>query len=264
MARPTFSVPICPDIAAFSRSVSAGGSQDIATEQLNGEWFDGKALFYVRGETLGFAIPSGTVAIVEAEPYPGRDRNLVIARHQGNVLARRLLKAPGSPGISLAAQTPDPRTPRPTMTYDESKVQLFRIVGAIFTDMAPPSGGGEATAINTVQELGQIEVSYRVREDSAVPLALPGQIILGGAELTPSELNTWEGKLVAVTLADGTSIFKRVGASLSGNLAHLRQFETIGGLGASMVVATEVLDGAASVPAMVSARRVLGVLYDQT
>lgn len=263
MVRPAFSVPICPDIAAFSRSVSTGGSQEIATEQLNGEWFDGKALFYVRGETLGFAIPSGTVAIVEAEPYPGRDRNLVIARHQGNVLARRLLKAPGSLGISLAAQSPDPRTPRPTMTYDESKVRLFRIVGAIFTDMAPPSGGGEATAIDTVQELGRIEVAYRVREDSAVPLALPGQIILGGAELTPRELNTWEGKLVAVTLADGTSIFKRVGARLSGSLAHLRQFETIGGLGASMVVATEVLDGAASVPTMVSARRVLGVLYGQ-
>lgn len=264
MARPTFSVPICPDIAAFSRSVPTGGSQDMATEQLNGEWFDGKALFYVRGETLGFAIPSGTVAIVEAEAYPGRDRNLVIARHQGNVLARRLLKAPGSLGISLAAQTPDPRTPRPTMTYDESKVRLFRIVGALFTDMAPPSGGGEATAIDTAPELGRIEVAYRVREDSAVPLALPGQIILGGAELTPSELDTWEGKLVAVTLDDGTSIFKRVGASLSGNLAHLRQFETIGGLGSSMVVATEALDGTASAPTMVSARRVLGVLYDQT
>lgn len=262
MARPTFSVPICPDIAAFSRSVPIGGSQDMATEQLNGEWFDGKTLFYVRGETLGFAVPSGAVAIVEAEAYPGRDRNLVIARHQGNVLARRLLKAPGSLGISLAAQTPDPRTPRPTMTYDESKVRLFRIVGAIFTDMSPPSGGGEATAINMVPELGRIEVAYRVREDSAVPLALPGQIILGGEELTPSDLNEWEGKLVAVTLDDGTSIFKRVGARLPGSLAHLRQFETIGGLGSSIVVATEALYEVTSLPAMVSARRVLGVLYD--
>lgn len=264
MARPTFSVPICPDIAAFSGSAPAGASQEIATEQLNGEWFDGKALFYVRGETLGFAVPAGAVAIVEAEAYPGRDRNLVIARHQGNVLARRLLKAPGSLGISLAAQTPDPRIPRPTLTYDESKVRLFRIVGVIFTDMAPPSGGGEATAIDTTPELGRIEVAYRVREDSAVPLALPGQIILGGAELLPSELNTCEGKLVAVTLNDGTSIFKRVGARLSGSLDHLRQFETIGGLGSSMVVATEMLDDGASLPVMVSARRVLGVLYDQT
>jgi hypothetical protein len=31
-----------------------------------------------------------------------------------------------------------------------------------------------------------------------------------------------------------------------------------------MVVATEMLDGAAGVPTMISARRVLGVLYDQT
>lgn len=263
MARPKFSVPICPDIAAFSRSVPTGGSQDVASEQLSGEWFGGKALFYVRGETLGFAVPSGAVAIVDAEAYPGRDRNLVIARHQGNVLARRLLKAPASLGISLAAQTPDPRIPRPTMTYDESKIRLFRIVGAIFTEMAPPSGGGEATAIDTVPELGRIEVAYRVREDSAVPLALPGQIILGGAELTPSELNAWEGKLAAVTLDDGTSIFKRVGARLPGSLAHLRQFETVGGLGSSIVVATEALDRAARLPAMVSARQVLGVLYEQ-
>ncbi len=263
VAQPTFSVPICPDIAAFSRSLPAGGSQDMPTEQLNGEWFDGKALFYVRGETLGFAVPSGAVAIVEAEAYPGRDRNLVIARHQGNVLARRLLKAPGSLGISLAAETPDPRIPRPTLTYDESKVRLFRIVGVIFTDFAPPSGGGEATAIEMAPELGRIEVAYRVREDSAVPLALPGQVILGGAELTSSELNEWEGKLVAVTLDDGTSILKRVGARLPGNLAHLRQFETIGGLGSSIVVATEAPFEVTNLPAMVSARRVLGVLYDQ-
>lgn len=122
ITRPSFSVPICPDIAAFARSMPAGGSQDTASEQLDEGWFEGKALFYVRGDTLGFSIPSGTIAIVEAEPYPGRDRNLVIARHQGNVLARRLVIASGSLGVSLAALTPDPRTPRPTMTYDDSKV----------------------------------------------------------------------------------------------------------------------------------------------
>ena len=263
MSQPSFSVPVCPDIAAFAGSTPMGGTQDTSTERLEGSWFEGKALFYVRGETLGFAIPSGAVAIVEAEPYPGRDRNLVIARHQGNVLARRLLKAPGSLGISLAAQMPDPRTPRPTMTYDESKVRLHRIVGAIFTNMAPLAGGGEATSVDSTPELAQVEVAYRVREDSAVPLALPGQVILGGAELTPSGLDAWEGKLVAVTLDDGSSIFKRVGARLSGNLAHLRQFETIGGFGSSIVVATEVLDGWISTPVMTSARRVLGVLYEQ-
>jgi hypothetical protein len=262
MARPDFSVPICPDIAAFAGAMPTGGSQDTASEQLDGEWFEGKALFYVRGETLGFSIPSGAIAIVEADPYPGRDRNLVIARHQGNVLARCLVKAPGSLGISLAAQTPDPRTPRPTMTYDESKVRLYRVVGAIFTDMPPPVGGGEATAVDTAPELARIEVAYRVREDSAIPLALPGQVILGGADLTPTDLDAWEGKLAAVTLNDGTSVFKRVGARLSGGLAHLRQFETIGGLGSSIIIATETIDDVANTPVMASARRVLGVLYE--
>lgn len=264
MTRPSFSVPLCPDIAAFAGSMPIGGSQDLATEQLDGRCFEGKALFYVRGETLGFAIPSGAIAIVETEPYPGRDRNLVIAQHQGNVLARRLVKAPGSLGISLMAQMPDPRIPRPTMTYDESKVRLYRIVGAIFTDMPPPpAGGGEATLVDTPRELARIEIAYRVREDSAIPLALPGQVILGGAELTPRDLDAWEGKLAAVTLDDGTSILKRVGARLAGNLGHLRQFETIGGRGSSVVIATEAVDGETGAPIMTSARRVLGVLYEQ-
>jgi hypothetical protein len=262
MAKPSFSVPICPDIAAFAGSAPIGGSQDAPTDELVGDWFDGKALYYIRGDTLGFAIPSGAVAIVEAEPYPGRDRNLAIAQAQSNVLARRLVKARGSQGISLAAQVPDPRTPRPSLTYDESKVRLYRIVGAIFTDLAPPFGSGEATLIETVPELGHIEIAYRVREESAVPLALPGQVILGGAPLSASDLDSWEGKLVAVTLDDGTSIFKRVGSRLPSDLGHLRQFETIGGLGSSMVIATETIEGNDAVPSMAFARRVFGVLYD--
>jgi energy-coupling factor transporter ATP-binding protein EcfA2 len=262
VTRPTFSVPICPDIAAFVGSAASIGSQDSGDEHLDGSWFDGKAFFFVRGETLGFAIPSGAVAIVESEPYPGADQNLVIARHQGNVLARRMVKAPASLGVSLAAQMPDPRTPRPTMTYDESKVRLHKIVGTILTDMPPPHGGGEATQIEAVAELADVKVAYRVREESAVPLALPGQVILGGAELSPTDLDGFEGRLVAVTLEDGASIFKRVGARLPSPLGHLRQFETIGGLGSSMVVATEQVDGDTGVPLMASARAVLAVLYE--
>lgn len=263
MRLPSFSVPIYPDIAAFTRSIPMVDSQDTATERVDGSWFESKALFYVRGETLGFAIPSGAVAIVEAEPYPGGDRDLVIARHQGNVLARRLLKAPGSLGISLAAQTPDPRTPRPTMTYDESKVRLYRIIGAIFTDMPPPlAGGGEATPVDTTPELSRVEIAYRVRENSALPLVLPGQIILASTELTPSELSLLEGRLVAITLDDGTSILKRVGRRLSGKLGHLRQFEAIGGLGSSVVIATEAGNGSSGTSVIASARRVLAVLYE--
>ncbi|MCP3054999.1 ATP-binding protein [Aurantimonas marianensis] len=262
MELPTIAVPICPDIAAFVGTAPVGGSQEVDTEQLDGNWFDGKALYYIRGESLGFAIPAGAVAIVEAEPYPGRDQNLVIAIYRGQVLARRMAKSSGTLGVSLSAQMPDPRHRRPTMTYDESKVRLHRIVGAIFTAMPPPVGGGEATAVERAPELTRIKTAYRVREESAVPRALPGQIVLGGAELTATDLDLWEGRLVAIALADGTSLFKRVGARLPGNLAHLRQFETIGGLGASIVIATEAIEGEQGVPLMVSARQVLGVLYD--
>lgn len=261
MTRPSLAVPICPDIAAFVGTATSGGSQEVATEHLDDDWFDGKALYYIRGESLGFAIPSGAVAIVEAEPYPGRDQNLVIALYRGQILARRMAKSTGSQGVSLSAQMPDPRDRRPTLTHDESKVRLHRIVGAIFTAMPPPIGSGEATLVDTAPELTRIEIAYRVREDSAVPLALPGQVILGGAELTTAQLDAWEGKLVAVTLADGTSIFKRVGARLTGKLAHLRQFETIGGLGSSMVIATEAVEAHDDAPLLTCARPVLGVLY---
>ncbi|WP_271619429.1 hypothetical protein [Bradyrhizobium sp. CCBAU 51745] len=262
IAKPAFSVPIYPDIAAFVGQLHEGESQDVAVDRLDGEWFEGKALFYVRGDTLGFAIPGGAVAIVDAEPYAGRDQNMVIARHKSQVLARRLVTSRGAIGVSLAAQMPDPRILRPTLTFDESKLRLHRIVGAIFTDMPPPVGAGEATPINSVPELDHVAVAYRVREGSAIPLALPGQIILGGAELTIVDLDRWENRVVAVTLGDGTSILKRVGARLPGGLGYLRQFETIGGLGSSIVIATEATDGVDVALTMVSARKVIGVLYD--
>ncbi|OEC93385.1 AAA family ATPase [Rhizobium sp. YK2] len=261
MSAPGFAVPIFPDIAAFVGNAPEGGSQDVPDDQVIGNWFQNKALYYVRGETLGFAIPSGSVAIVDVDPYPGSDQNLVIARPRGQVLARRLVKSTGSIGVSLAAQMPDPRVRRPTLTFDESQIRLHRIVGAIFSDMPPPPGGNEAIQIEEVPELGEVAVAYRVKEESAIPLALPGQIILGGAELSAQDLDLWEGRLVAVALDDGANVFKRVGARLPGKWSHLRQLETIGGLGSSLVVATAYLEATHGVPTIISARKVIGVLY---
>jgi len=261
MSRPTFQVPVYPDLAAFVGNAPSGGSQAVPDEQITGEWFDGKSLFYIRGDTLGFAIPSGSVAIVEAEPYPGADHNLVIARPKGHVLARRLIKSNNSIGVSLAAQMPDPRQSRRSLSFDESKVRLHKVVGAIFSHMPPPDGKNEAIEIEHVPELSGVAVGYRVKDESAVPLALHGQLVLGGAQLTPAELSNREGELVAVSLDDGSTIFKRVGAALPGRLRHLRQFETIGGLGNSMVVATEASNDGLEVPLMVHARKIIGVLY---
>jgi hypothetical protein len=128
--------------------------------------------------------------------------------------------------------------------------------------MAPSPGGGEATPVDAVPELTRVKVAYRAREDSAVPLSSPGQIIFGEAEISPSELDDWKGMPAAVTLADGLSIFKRVGARLPGSLGHFRPLETIGCLGSSMVIATENMEGHGDVPLMAFARCVLSVLYD--
>ncbi len=106
-----------------------------------------------------------------AEPYPVGGRNLVIDRHLGSVLARRLDKAPGSLGISPAPQTPSPRTPRRTMTYDQRKVRVQRVVGAIFTDMPYPRPAGEKTLVHVVPELAQIIVAYHVCEGGMILLA---------------------------------------------------------------------------------------------
>lgn len=70
--------------------------------------------------------------------------------------------------------------------------------------------------------------------------------------------------LIAVTLDDGTGTFKRVVARLPGSSAYLRQLESIGGLGSSMVIAIEAVDRETSSAVMASARLVVGVLYEHS
>jgi len=162
----------------------------------------------------------------------------------------------------LAAEATDPRSSRPTLAFENHELELHRVVGALFVQVPPPSGREEAVLLDGHPALGRVEVAYRVREESAVPRVMPGQIILGGAVLTADQSDAMEGEMVAVTLEDGDSILKRVGAPLSRSMPYLRQFETIGGLGASVVLATERVDGAPDLPVMHNARLVLGVVYE--
>lgn len=93
-----------------------------------------------------------------------------------------------------------------------------------------------------------------------MPLALPQQIVLGGPSIDWAEIGRHEEALVALTLDDGSSIFKRVGSALPGNLGRLRQFESIGGLGSS----SQVLAVGKSQPGITGvrfARRIIGVIY---
>ena len=71
-----------------------------------------------------------------------------------------------------------------------------------------------------------------------------------------------KGKLVAIATSRGAAL-KRVGESVPG-IPYLRQFESVGGLGDSLLVRTEDVegDGMEELPVMHGARLVLGVLYD--
>ena len=74
-----------------------------------------------------------------------------------------------------------------------------------------------------------------------------------------AEFGQHKDSLVALALDDGSSILKRVGAALPGDLSHLRQFESIGGFGSSQVLSIgKTHKGFQSVT---NARIVIGVLY---
>lgn len=257
---PNLRVVVCPDLAAFTTTPPTGEAQG-PVEPLDPGLLEGKALFYLRRDNFGFAAPAGALAIVEAEPGPVEDRRLVIARTGEGVYARRLVRAQGSTLVGLTAEVPDPRRRTPkTLFLEENAVALHQVVGIIFqSDVQVPQGPEEAVLIDETGRLEKVEVSFRVVEDSAVPLALKGQVVLGGKRIELNELGQNKDALVALTLADGASIFKRVGDALPGDLGYLRQFESIGGLGASEVLA--VGKEHAGLRRVASARVILGVLY---
>lgn len=259
---PPFNVPVCEDIAAFTGHLPSGGSQSAESEYLSSSWFDDKSLFFVRHDTMGFSIPAGSIAIVESEPSNARDHSLVVARRGTQAYARRLLRPRNGEGFSLAAEATDPRNSRPTLAFEDHGIDVHRVVGALFARLPPPPGREEANEIDSAPVLARIEVAYRVREDSAVPLALPQQTILGGRVLSAADLASMEGEMVALTLTDGASILKRVGPRVSSALPYLRQFEAIGGLGDSVIVATETVEGAPDMPTIAYARPVIGVIYE--
>ena len=228
-------VPICPDLAAFTNHTGLGESQ-AEMERLDPSVLHDKAMFYLRRDNFGFAAPQGSLAIAETIPAPVGDRRLVIARTGESVLARRLLRPEGSAEIGLVAEVPDPRFSDPkTIFLPHSQVELHQVVGIVFESGVMV--GKVATRLWRLTRcavFGRVEIAYRVVDDSAVPLALSGQVVLGGPLIQLNELR--EDSLVALTLDDGASIFKRIGKCLPGDLHHIRQFESIGGLGSSEVL----------------------------
>lgn len=260
MANPALKIVVCPDLAAFTQHTSVGESQEIA-EPLDPHLLDNKAVFYLRRHNFGFAAPAGALAIVEAVPGPAADRRLVVARHANILYARRLLRGTDTGVIGLTSEIPDPRTRTPkTVFLPEAQVAVHQVVGVIFDhDIVVGPGPEEAVLVDATKVLQRVEIAFRVLDDSAVPLALENQVLLGGANIDLPNLGQKQEALVALSLDDGSGIFKRVGAALPNDLSNLRQFESIGGLGSSQILSVgKEQQGFRNVQ---YARLIIGVLY---
>ncbi len=260
MPHPFLNVLICPDLAAFTKDAPSGESQK-SPERLDPHLLDGTVAYFLRRPNFGFAAPLGSLAIVEAVPGPGLDRSLVIARHGGATYARRLVRSATAGVFGLTADVPDPRTKPPkTIILPETDVAIHQVVGIIFDhSVTVGHGQDEAVLVDASDVLKRIQLAFRVDGDSAVPLALDRQVVLGGNRIELDALGSHKESLVALTLDDGSSRFKRVGATLPNELAHLRQFESIGGLGDSEVLS--VGRSHRGLRNVTEARAILGVLY---
>ena len=260
MTYPSLNVVICPDLAAFTQDAPSGASQE-ALECLDPNIFDSTVTYYLSQHNFGFAAPVGSVAIIEAVSGPAADRSLVIARHGSVTYARRLVRDTNIDVIGLTADILDPRTKTPkTFFLPEAEVDIHQVIGVIFDhSVSLARGRDEAVPVDVSKVLKRIEIAFRVVNDSAVPLALENQVVLGGSRIEHDELGRHKDALVALTLDDGSSIFKRVGEALPSEYAHLRQFESVGGLGSSQVLSVgKPRKGFRSVT---SARVIIGVLY---
>lgn len=255
-------VVICPDLAAFTRHRAAAETQD-EPEILEPCVLESCVAYYLRRANFGFAAPAGSLAIVKSIPTLSADRRLVIARHGKDVYARRLVRnANGGGLIALTAETPDPRIRNPKSVFlPEDETAIHQVVGIIFDHtVRVDHGPEEAVAVDANRELQRIAIAFRVVDESAVPLALDKQVVLGGDHIQLDTLGHHQDALVALCLDDGSSIFKRVGTALPGDLSHFRLFESIGGMGSSQVLS--VGKAANGVPTVIGARKIVGVLYN--
>jgi hypothetical protein len=251
------------DLAAFTNGTGPHEAE-VEENRFSTATFGCHAVYSVFSHNFGFAAPRLSRAIVELSGAPVMDNRLVIALHGDKVYARRLLRQASMPGIVVLASEAENPSQRPqTLFLPTSEVRLMKVVGILFDDLQHPRRArGEAVLVPNAAELDKVEMVFRVRGDSALPLALPGQIVLGGRCILPNEMAAHEGALVAVSTSAG-AVFKRIGAAVP-HCGHVRQFESIGGKGESMLARTEDVDGdpLSSVPIVHSARLIVGVAYE--
>jgi hypothetical protein len=261
VARP-FSVPIIRDLAAFSR-VNIESTIDVEEQPLTQSWFRGRGLYQLGSHNFGFSAPKGSIAIVELAEEPIEDSRLVIACLRDRILARRLISDRANPGVvALSSEAENPLERPPSVFIKTQNARLHKVVGILFSDHPPLIRiKGEAEAINTTGAIDTVDLAFRVRQDSAEPLAVEGQIVLAGKPVQLDQVKVYEGRIVAMETLDGQQILKRVGTAVNG-LHNVRYFESIGGRGQSLIAQVGKMPRqVAGIAQVRTIRPILGVLY---
>ena len=269
-----FHVPLYENIAAASSGLS--GESDLSPEEFNAEILGEYAIYHLWTNNFGFAAQEGYKAIVKLADEAIKRNSFVIALHKEEVWARRYSKPLNGNQIVLNSEMLDPYRRPPALVLPVEEVRLLEVMGFLFDEMQYDKNGSdnEALLLEEYKLLETITTAFKVRGDSATPLALHNQIILGGAQIVPSDFDSRIGKLVALATNDNEQVFKRLGGCVKKkssphmdkkSSSHLRLFETIGGLGNSKIYRTEEMenDPFAHIPLIIpaSVREIVGVLY---
>ncbi len=234
-----------------------------ADEPFSCDWLANHAVYINATDNFGFAGGKNCRVIVDLADSQPDDQSWVIALHRNQIYARRLLRySKRLEEIVLAAESSNPLNRPPTLVLPASEVRLLKVVGLLFHNTPRHRRcENEAELDEQCQILRNVEIAFKVRGQSALPLVLEKQTVLGGQVVLPAELPSLIGEMVALDTSGGCA-FKRVGEVLPG-AEHVRQFESIGGLGESLLVRTEAIenDPFHGLPLLRDTREILGVLY---
>lgn len=236
-----FTVPLYENLAAATADC---GPSDIAnsTETFSVNDLGNYAVYVINSDTLGFSIARHSRVIVRTEDVPIEDNSLVIALYKDKIHARRFLRQNDNPEvIALCAENSNPINRSPSLLLPAEEVRLLKIVG-VFFDNSPDwkNNKGEAALVEGYKIPNEAKIAFNVRGDSAIPLALNGQTVLGTEVITYDQLKNNIGELVAVSF-NGKDAFKRIGNAVPSQ-PRLRLFESIGGIGDSLLLRTEEIE----------------------
>jgi len=257
-----YQVPLIEQLAAFTSDTGPSEALE-SDETFSTSSLTNQAAFFVKTHSLGFSAPSGYRVLVSLSDEQPPDNSLVIAIHGDRVYAGRLHRDVNSPAmVVIGSEAENPMLRPPSVFLPTAQVRLLQVSGVLFDDTpCYEKSSNDVVLLKSCDLLDQVKIAFKVEHDSALPLAIEGQTILGGECIVPDQLGAIVGLPVAVATTDGAAL-KRVGQVLPG-ATHVRMFNSLGGLGDSMLVRVEALDDDPfeHLPLLNSARKVLGVLY---